>query len=1432
MVRRLSAAVVCVLVVSTVLLTTPLYGGSTGITALHMPQGNASGTANGDFVSDNDTGSGALNTFYRYFIEVPAGTTKVAVDLYDTDIGMSAGEANLGRDRNRGGYDSSVAYRLFNPAGGAVTTRFTTGNNAGPAGADGAWLNFFTGTGNNVLDQFGTNAYTNNNGSDNWATNWVETDGGGGGATGGGILVTGGQLRITDGVSGTPNIYREADLLGSPGLNMGMAFLTFNYTTSGNLEDGDQVSVQISNNGGGSYTTLETFSNDATATRSYDVTAFIANDTRVRFQVSGGLGGSEFFFFDNVQISDGPITAGHWELQIDMAGGDDINAIGIRAHDGDSTSGGTELNVYADSMVSLGINPDGSGGATRNYTLYPWVTSGCTITQNDFDRDSDGGNVGSVTYTSRSGAFTQNFASGTLSDDDDWNRDNITNYTNNFFVTDYGIWTQASTINTYLNTSGNYETMYVGNYLAAANPPTTNPLVSGGFPATSRIYLPTDAGTAPVKPWLEQYLTRVGGSGPAPAIGVAQAYTVTVVVRNPTAHAITFSATNLVVSNVPGGGTVYAGSPSVTQGTVTAAPGIGSTGNVSWNPGIVGAGDTVSLAYNVTITPAAATTPATGTPASGNGTRATYVDETGNAAQARATYRLGGLCQLNVVVGLATEVMLSSFDVDNRGHVAWATASEAGTVGFNLYREDGTKVNDALIPAGRGRYEIDDRAMAQRYILEEITASGKVFRHGPLASMRRLGPDVEKTNHRPLRLHASAEANISVEAAKTTAVMAGVRETGIVRVPFTDLATRFATTAANIAKNAEKGHLSVTTGGQAVAYTTISDAILFFGEKSDSIYSAERVYRIAQEKGQTMANVAVGASGASLSVFNGQLNAETDAFPATVLPLDPEGDYWFWDYVISGDATLGRKTFALTVPDVAETSGATLEVRLQGALANASHIARVKVNGVPIGELTWSSLDAKTSTLALPADVLVDGANQVEIEGVLAPSAPFDIFYVDGFTVRYQRFARPVDGAIEAKLTTAITAGPFTSAPVVLDITKRLTPTLLTGGSFASGNVSIALPSKAKSVFAAGQFIAPSSYRSSTDVSLKTPRADYIVIAPSSMRSGADALASLRQREGLKTLVVELDQVYDAFSHGMSTPHAIRAFVAAAMKSSQKPRYIVLAGSGTFDYRGIMQSPGAVPPLMIRTADGLFASDVKMAAGVAIGRIPVTNNADLLAYVGKLRDHSTPAAGNPIVFTADAADGETNFGTASDEAAQPLEGRPHERFHVDGLGAHATRDALLGTWTSGTPLVSWIGHGGLDQLGSSGILTAGDAPSLLAQGRLPVLVAMTCTINRFEIGVIAEPLGVALTRQSDGGALAVWSATGLSNHEHARELQRTFMRLAAARPELRVGDLIVQTLAAHPSDTAGIYVLLGDPAVTMQLPKEIANGGTPVPSGE
>ncbi|MFL6233452.1 MAG: hypothetical protein ACJ76N_10000, partial [Thermoanaerobaculia bacterium] len=54
----------------------PLWAASTGDSALHMPQGPCAGTANGDYVTAS---TGGLNTFYRYFIEVPPGLGRLTV---------------------------------------------------------------------------------------------------------------------------------------------------------------------------------------------------------------------------------------------------------------------------------------------------------------------------------------------------------------------------------------------------------------------------------------------------------------------------------------------------------------------------------------------------------------------------------------------------------------------------------------------------------------------------------------------------------------------------------------------------------------------------------------------------------------------------------------------------------------------------------------------------------------------------------------------------------------------------------------------------------------------------------------------------------------------------------------------------------------------------------------------------------------------------------------------------------------------------------------------------------------------------------------------------------------------------------------------------------------------------------------------------------
>src|SRR5262249_52407432 len=84
--------------------------------------------------------------------------------------------------------------------------------------------------------------------------------------------------------------------------------------------------------------------------------------------------------------------------------------------------------------------------------LYPYLTSGCSASENDFDYDSDSGGtvgVGSLKFTSRGGSFTQTIASASLSTNNSWVRNSFSGWTSDQISGDYRIWTLAASINSY-----------------------------------------------------------------------------------------------------------------------------------------------------------------------------------------------------------------------------------------------------------------------------------------------------------------------------------------------------------------------------------------------------------------------------------------------------------------------------------------------------------------------------------------------------------------------------------------------------------------------------------------------------------------------------------------------------------------------------------------------------------------------------------------------------------------------------------------------------------------------------------------------------------------------------------------------------------------------------------------------------------------------
>jgi MSHA biogenesis protein MshQ len=205
-----------------------------------------------------------------------------------------------------------------------------------------------------VRDEFNDRSYANNDGTQAWTTDWLEigeTDG----PSSGEIRVHNdqGELWVLR-IQSNRGIQREADLSGATS-----AVLRFDYRRSDLDSSWDYVTVEVSGDGGASWTQLASFNgpqNDSDyQSASYDISAFASSSTRIRLMGSAFLGGGDEVYFDNIEIEyllpavATPVA--HYALEGNVA---DSSGNG---HDGSSQ--GTV--AYQRARVCDGVQLDGSG---------------------------------------------------------------------------------------------------------------------------------------------------------------------------------------------------------------------------------------------------------------------------------------------------------------------------------------------------------------------------------------------------------------------------------------------------------------------------------------------------------------------------------------------------------------------------------------------------------------------------------------------------------------------------------------------------------------------------------------------------------------------------------------------------------------------------------------------------------------------------------------------------------------------------------------------------------------------------------------------------------------------------------------------------------------------------------------------------------------
>lgn len=278
------------------------------------------------------------------------------------------------------------------------------------------------------------------------------------------------------------------------------------------------------------------------------------------------------------------------------------------------------------------------------------------------------------------------------------------------------------------------------------------------------------------------------------------------------------------------------------------------------------------------------------------------------------------------------------------------------------------------------------------------------------------------------------------------------------------------------------------------------------------------------------------------------------------------------------------------------------------------------------------------------------------------------------------------------------------------------------------------------------------------------------------------------------------------------------------------PRFALLVGDASVDPRNYLGYGefDLVPTKLVEMAYLETASDDWFSdfnndglPDMAMGRIPVRTSAEATTVITKILNYEQPSNTGDwtkkALVVADIGDpSDFDFEAASNEVAALLPGSItatkiyRSAFTNDGE-ANAT---LLDGIDQGALLVNYMGHGSEDSWRGD-IFTAGDAVTLTNGLKLPFFVNMTCWNGWFPWTV--ETLAEALLKSGQGGAVAVWASSGLTEPDEQLIMNKALMPLLFSGQSLTIGEATKGAKAAvSDMDVRRSWILFGDPATRLK----------------
>lgn len=379
--------------------------------------------------------------------------------------------------------------------------------------------------------------------------------------------------------------------------------------------------------------------------------------------------------------------------------------------------------------------------------------------------------------------------------------------------------------------------------------------------------------------------------------------------------------------------------------------------------------------------------------------------------------------------------------------------------------------------------------------------------------------------------------------------------------------------------------------------------------------------------------------------------------------------------------------------------------------------------------------------------------------------------------------------------------------------------------------------------------------------------ADNLILAPTTFIEQAHALANYHaEKDGLTSVVVDVNQIYNEFSTGTPDPSGIRDFVRMVYRrSSGQLKYLTLFGRASFDYRNINGYGQSFVPTyetfemphheMSFATDDFFAlmdgNEGTNSIGrvdIGVGRISVSTVEEAENILRKIKHYDNLEATHGAWKTdalVMADDDNTNYVDYADVHA----------FMIDTIcpaltvkklycGAYPLTSTASGTVNPGANadlmqdldqgVLAYIynGHGGVRGLTSENVFTNADINALNNYDKMPFVYTATCEFTKYDNPLLVSA-GEQLVLNPHGGCVALFTTCrptwGQDNNCQTRALIPALLQRDDEGKALRFGDIVRMAKSdllnynssTNPTNNKNIrFLFLGDPAMRFPLPEK------------